>query len=133
MKKITIALLFVFTFFSFTKAQQLVYRPINPAFGGNSYNYSWLLSSANAQNQFDDEDGLSGRSSLNSFTESINRQLISRITNNLFGDTFGEGDLAPGTYTFGSLYIEISNTTGGLLINILDTETGEQTEILIPE
>ncbi len=133
MKKYILTLLILITFLSFCKAQQLVYKPINPAFGGNAYNYSWLLSSANAQNQFDDNDGLSRRSNLSSFTESINRQLISRITSNLFGDTFGEGDLTPGTYTFGSLYIEISNTTGGLLINILDTQTGEQTEILIPE
>jgi len=29
-----------------TYGQQFVYTPINPAFGGNPYNYSWMLSSA---------------------------------------------------------------------------------------
>ena len=29
--------------------QDLKYKPINPAFGGESYNYTWLLSQAQAQ------------------------------------------------------------------------------------
>ena len=33
-------------------ASELVYCPINPAFGGNPLNYQWLLSSAQAQNKF---------------------------------------------------------------------------------
>jgi len=33
-------------------AQQMVYKPMNPAFGGDGYNYQWLLSSANAQNPY---------------------------------------------------------------------------------
>ena len=33
--------------------QQLTYEPINPAFGGDTFNYQWLLSSANAQNSFE--------------------------------------------------------------------------------
>ncbi len=37
------------------KSQQLVYKPVNPAFGGDTFNYQWLLSSANAQNQFDEK------------------------------------------------------------------------------
>ena len=32
--------------------QQLTYEPINPAFGGDTFNYNWLISSANAQNGF---------------------------------------------------------------------------------
>ena len=33
------------------RAQDFVYTPINPAFGGGYYNYSWLMNSANSQNQ----------------------------------------------------------------------------------
>ena len=39
-------------------AQDFVYTPKNPAFGGNPYNYSWLLSSAQAQNDKEDNSAL---------------------------------------------------------------------------
>jgi curli production assembly/transport component CsgF len=117
-------------------AQQFVYKPINPAFGGDTFNYQWLMSSASAQNQFDDNDsrtnGLRDFDSLDSFTDSLNRQILSELSRKLFGDQFGEGDLKPGTYVFGSIYLEVIQTGQGLLINILNTDTGEQSEILIP-
>ena len=31
-------------------AQDLVYTPKNPAFGGEVFNYQWMLNSANVQN-----------------------------------------------------------------------------------
>ena len=115
-------------------AQQLVYRPINPAFGGDTFNYQWLLSSATAQNQFDNASSSysSTSSSLGSFTDSLNRQLLSQLSTKLFGNQFGEGDLKPGTYIFGSMYLEVTQANGGLLIKILNTSTGEQSEIIIP-
>ncbi|HAV55199.1 MAG TPA: curli assembly protein CsgF, partial [Aequorivita sp.] len=32
-------------------AQQFSYKPLNPAFGGDTFNYNWLLSSATSQNK----------------------------------------------------------------------------------
>lgn len=117
-------------------AQQLVYKPVNPAFGGDTFNYQWLLSSASAQNQFDEQDkkgfNIKDLNSLNSFTESLNRQVLSELSRKLFGDQFGDGDLKPGTYVFGSLYLEVIQTSQGLLISILNTDTGEQSQIVIP-
>lgn len=117
-------------------AQQLVYKPVNPAFGGDTFNYQWLLSSASAQNQFDDKDknafNLKDLNSLDSFTDSLNRQILSELSRKLFGDQFGNGDLKPGTYIFGSIYLEVIQTSQGLLISILNTSTGEQSQIVIP-
>ncbi|MFC4162569.1 curli assembly protein CsgF [Epilithonimonas zeae] len=119
------------------KSQQLVYKPINPAFGGDTFNYQWLLSSANAQNPFDDEDSyknlLDGLNSMDSFTESLNRQILSQLSQKLFEDQFGNGPLTPGNYMFGSLYLQVTQSSQGLLINILNTDNGEQTEIVIPK
>ncbi len=121
---------------TFLNAQQLVYKPVNPAFGGETFNYQWLLSSASSQNQFDNNDkgGLNLRDfdSLSSFTDSLNRQILSELSRKLFGDQFGEGDLQPGTYVFGSIYLEVIQTGQGLLISILNTQTGEQSEIVVP-
>ncbi len=113
--------------------QQFVYKPVNPAFGGDTFNYQWLLSSAVAQNQFKNTTSSYGSlSSLDSFTESLNRQLLSQLSQKLFGDQFGEGNLKPGNYTFGSMYVQVAQSDKGLIIKILNTTTGEQSEIIIP-
>lgn len=117
-------------------AQQFVYKPINPAFGGDTFNYQWLMSSASAQNQFSDTSragfNLRDQNSLDSFTDNLNRQILNELSRKLFGDKFGDGDLKPGTYVFDSIYLEVLQTGQGLLISILNTSTGEQSQIVIP-
>lgn len=136
MKNLTVVMIFFAGTF-LAKSQQLVYKPINPAFGGDTFNYQWLLSSANAQNQFDEKSNidnlLSGLNSLDSFTQSLNRQILSQLSSKLFQEQFGDGALKPGNYIFGSLYLQVTSTAQGLLINILDTGSGDQSEIVIPK
>lgn len=133
MKRILIISIFLAAL-SFVSGQQFVYKPINPAFGGDTFNYQWLLSSATAQNQFKTDTSATTRdtSALSSFTDSINRQLLSELSQKLFGNQFQDG-LKPGTYMFGSLYIQITQSDKGLLISILNTSTGEQSEIIVPK
>ena len=77
---------FLVLFPLFLSAQEMVYKPVNPAFGGDTFNYQWLLSSANAQNTFEEESDFSfgDESELDNFTESLNRQLLNKITSYLF-------------------------------------------------
>jgi curli production assembly/transport component CsgF len=42
------------------------------------------------------------------------------------------GSLGPGSYVFGTLSVDIYNSNLGMVVDILDTETGEQTQIIIP-
>lgn len=119
----------------YATAQQLVYKPINPAFGGDSFNYQWLLSSASAQNQFDNEkdNNLFGEeSAIKGFQNDIDRQILNQLSRDLFGGNFGEVDMKPGIYNYGNMYIEIKEYSKGLIIQIFNTQTGEQTEILLP-
>ena len=130
MKKLFFIVAFFISFVGFS--QQLVYKPVNPAFGGDTFNHQWLLAAANAQNSFKDpvaEDRK--RTQLDQFSESLNRQLLSQLTRSLFASQLGDG-LQPGTFNFGSLSLEIYETGEGLVINILDTSTGEQTQIIVP-
>ena len=115
-------------------AQSIVYKPINPSFlGGNSFNAQWLLSQAEAQNKFKEASSSSNRTSdLDRFVETLNRQLLNQLSRDLFQTEFGDSALTEGTFTFGSLVIEIVPTSGGLSINILDTNNGEQTQIIVP-
>ncbi len=128
-----ILLLSVFLLCCTAQAQELVYTPKNPAFGGNPYNSQWLLSQAQAQNSFKDNSAENrNQTELERFKSSLNSQLFSQVSRNLFSNQFGDGDLQEGSYTFGSLAVDIYPSEDGLVINILDTNTGEQTQIIIP-
>jgi curli production assembly/transport component CsgF len=114
-------------------SQELVYRPRNPAFGGDTFNYQWLLSSADSQNLYKDKAAAKDeRSELEQFTENLNNQLLNQVSRSLFTQQFGEDGISEGNYVFGSLSVEVYQSTGGLTINILDTVTGEQTQVIIP-
>ncbi len=134
MKK-TIALIIIGFASTYFYGQQLVYEPVNPAFGGDTFNYNWLLSAAEAQNGFQEEDG--GREELSEveqFAENLNNQLLNQLSRSLFADQFGtDGELQEGTFSFGSLFIEIFPSSEGLVVNILDTTTGDQTQIIVPQ
>ena len=119
---------------SYCFGQQIVYKPVNPAFGGDTFNYQWLLSSAEAQNGFEDPSGTSEReeqTELEKFQDDLNRQVLGSLSRSVFDSQLGDG-LQEGTFTVGDLALEIFDTPEGLVINILDTNTGEQTQIIVP-
>ena len=126
-------LLFVFVFSFSVNAQDLVYKPKTPAFGGDTFNYHWLLSSAESQNKLKD-DGVETeqKSELEKFIDNLNSQLLNQVSRSLFAEQFGNDGISEGTYTFGSLSIDVYPSEGGLTISILDTTTGEQTQVIIP-
>lgn len=119
-------------------AQQLVYRPVNPAFGGDTFNYSWLLSSAQAQdstvdpNQATSTSSFQRATSIETFQQQLNSQLLSQLSRNLVSSQFGEEGLEDGTYNIGSLEVDVITTLDGVTISILDSNTGESTEVIIP-
>jgi curli production assembly/transport component CsgF len=131
MKLVIIISFLLFSYIGFS--QQLTYKPVNPNFGGDTFNYQFLMSSAQAQNSFKDpmSDRRNEETELERLNGDLNRQLLSQISRQLFTSEFGE-DLTEGTFNFGSLALEIFDTGNGLVINILDTTTGEQTQIIIP-
>lgn len=114
-------------------AQNFIYRPKNPAFGGDTFNYQWLASSADSQNKFTDKTiPQNTQTELERFTTSLNSLLLSQISSSLFKQQFGTDGIKIGSYTFGSLSVEVYPSTGGLTVDILDTKTGEQTQVIIP-
>ncbi len=128
--------LFLLTAPLFMYGQDFTYSPTNPAFGGNTLNYSWLLNSANAQNTLSDPDAAASnrRNSLDRFSESLNNQLLSQISRNLLQSNgfFGESGIQTGTYEFGDLLVDIVPGLEGLIITINDLATGNQTQLTIP-
>lgn len=116
-----------------TSAQALVYKPVNPAFGGDTFNYQWLLSSAEAQNKKKDKIvEVAPQTDLERFKANLNSQLLSQISSSLYKKQFGSDGIKEGSYTFGGYSIDVFPSTDGLTLNILDTNTGEQTQVIIP-
>lgn len=121
------------------EAQNLVYHPINPAFGGSYYNYSWLLSSAEAQKaQTEDETsslfGGFGREEdpLADFSDRLQSQILNELTERILKEKFGDFSLEQGEYNVGNYQINITDSDQGLQIHILDTKTGGESRITVP-
>lgn len=122
-----------------SEAQTLTYKPKNPAFGGNTFNYNWLLSSAQAQDTNKDPDAAErsfsfNQNPLDDFSENLNRQLLGRLSQELFRNQFGTDGLGlqEGTYNLGDFQVDITPTAEGLAITILDAATGGQTQVIVP-
>jgi curli production assembly/transport component CsgF len=130
MKKYLFVLFLLITCYGF--GQQMAYKPINPAFGGDTFNYNWLLSSAQAQNGFKaTSTGGTALTQLEEFQQSLNSQFLSDLSRSVFDSQLGDG-LQEGTFTIGDLALEVYDTPKGLVVNILNVTTGEQTQIIIP-
>lgn len=115
-------------------AQDMVYKPKNPAFGGDTFNYNWLLSSAQAQDLFSENRSrqTTQRSTAENFANSLNNLLLSQISRQIISDQFGEDGLQEGTYTLGNFQVDVASTLEGLTITIFDQAQGESTQIVIP-
>ncbi|WDY60112.1 curli assembly protein CsgF [Pseudomonas sp. PSKL.D1] len=106
------------------QATELVYTPVNPAFGGNPLNGTWLLNNAQAQNDHDDPD-LKDRSSAFAGTSALERfsnQLESRMLSQLL-DNIGNGQT--GSMATDAFLIDVIDDSGALSIQVTDRATGE--------
>lgn len=137
-KTIQSSLFILFFLFNISNlyAQQLVYTPINPSFGGSPLNGSWLFSQAQAQNGFT-AGGSSAYSPystdpLADFTSSLNRQILSQLSRNLISSMFGENGLESGRYEIGDYIIDITPGADGITIIIDDLVNGGETTIVVP-
>jgi curli production assembly/transport component CsgF len=163
--KIIASIVSVLCFCAVGMAQDLVYKPINPSFGGDTFNGPWMLSSADAQNKYkeDQTNQFKQQTDLERFKSNLNNQFLNRLSNALLDSKFGNGtgtgsgtgtgtgtgvgtgtgtgsgisngnggSLGPGSYVFGTLSVDIYNSNLGMVVDILDTDTGEQTQIIIP-
>ncbi|MGL4446949.1 curli assembly protein CsgF [Shewanella sp.] len=103
-------------------ATELVYTPVNPAFGGNYLNGSYLLSNAAAQNSYKNGSGYTPPTAL----ERLASSLESRLMSQLFNDAANGGN---GYLKTNDFEIQVVNEDGTLLVHIKDLATGETTVI----
>lgn len=104
----------------------MVFQFVNPNFGGNPNNGSFLLNEANAQNSYKDPNGYdfdtSTPSPLDNFTSVIQSQLLGNLVGNI-----SQGK--PGRLVTKDFIVDVKNTDGRLTMNILDRTTGKSSTI----
>ena len=107
-------------------ATEIVYQPINPSFGGNPMNGSFLLQKAQSQNAHTAPD--EGRSLVDRFRDALERNIINSLTRRI-----ADGEIVEGLYDTGEYTVEvIGQPDGSVLVYITHNETGEQTVITMP-
>ncbi len=110
-------------------ATELVYTPVNPSFGGNPLNGTWLLNNAQAQNDHDDPDlksrsSVAGTSALERFTSQLQSRLLGQLLDNIStGNT--------GSLSTDSFIVNVIDDSGALSIEVTDRVTGEISEIQV--
>lgn len=117
-------------------AWELVYTPVNPNFGGNPMNGSFLLGTAQAQDKHKEPDSDSEDSPLQDFNKQLQRALLNKLVSTTIANSEivgADGKFLPGEWVFGdfSLTIVAIPGTGEILMTTTDTLTGESTQVRI--
>lgn len=112
-------------------AQDLVYTPVNPSFGGNPFNSSHLLSIAQQQNEHDNQT-FTPRDPQQQFADSLERRILSRTSQLITERIFGEGEDDSGEFTIGDQQIVFQRTGEQVEIALTDLRTGATSNLTIP-
>jgi curli production assembly/transport component CsgF len=113
-------------------AQDVVYEPISPTFGGNPFNSNHVLGVANANNDFRDPRAPSSNSQADIFARQLQSRLLSALSSQIVDAIFGENPQESGTIGFGGQTINFFRTLDEVTIIIRNDETGEETKIVVP-
>ena len=122
-------------------ATELVYQPINPSFGGNPLYGQYMLNSALATNKHKDPDldingsGLEEKSPLQSFNDSLERAILSRLATAASSKIIGaNGQFVPGRLETDNFTIDVADVGGGMLsITTIDKVTGAVTTFQVSQ
>ena len=113
-------------------AQDMVYQPVDPSFGGNPFNSAHLLGIANAQNDYKDPAAQQSNSQADVFARQLQSRLLSALSSQIVDAIFGENPQESGTISFGGQTIDFNRSLTEVTLNITDDTTGEVTTIVIP-
>ena len=113
-------------------AQDIVYQPINPSFGGNPFNSNHLLGIANAQNDFTNPASSSSSSQADIFARQLQSRLLSALSSQIVTAIFGDNPQESGTISFGGQTVNFIRSLTEVTITIVNDDTGEETVIVVP-
>lgn len=112
------------------EAGELVYKPINPNFGGNSFNDGILLGTANAQNKFTAKR--KERDPTEQFVRSLQSRLFSSLASQVQDAIFGDDPKDSGSFTVGDQQVSFVRGLETITLEISNTASGSSTVIEVP-
>lgn len=113
-------------------AQQLVYTPVNPSFGGNPFNSSHLLGLAGAQNLYRANKVPTAELTQDElFAQQLQSQLLSGLASRVTEAIFGENPQQSGTISFGGQTVAFVRDLENVTVTITNA-LGAQTVIKVP-
>jgi len=114
-------------------AQELVYQPNNPSFGGNPFNSAHLLGIANSQNDFEaPEDPEAEQTQAEIFLRQLQSRLLSGLATQVSEAIFGDNPQDQGTIAFDDQIIDFMRGLDSVTINVTDLTLGTTTTIVLP-
>jgi curli production assembly/transport component CsgF len=127
-------------------AGDITFTPINPSFGGNTFNAANLMAMATAQNSYKrkaDEEAKrqaaieqaarsTGQSASDRFVQHLQSRLYASLADQVAGAIFGENAQQQGTLRFDDQEISFINDGTSIHLTVVNFATGETTEIVVP-
>ena len=144
-KKTTIlSSLMLFTVVLEINARDLVYQPVNPAFGGSPLNGPFILGQAQANNfrYLESPDAKRQRRQQDAtnltndpaaqFQRQITSSLLSQIASTIGQQILGENARDNGRFSVGGTSVDFLRVGGQIVVNINEGGTGGRTQITLP-
>lgn len=136
MKKYLLILGFFTSISGYSSASELVYKPVNPSFGGNPLNGSFLLSKAQGQNKH--KAPQSKKSFEEKVSDALERATLSDIVSKYKDTVLGESAVINNgedtSFISGDYQIDIlSSNSDTITIEVTDLLTDKVTIIEIPK
>lgn len=123
-------------------ASDVVYRPVNPSFGGNSLNSNHLMAIANAQNDYKPPapptQGGSGatqtpaQAQAAQFLAQLQSRLIASLATQVTEAIFGAEPQNSGQVVFGTQTVDFERGLTEITITLTDTANKSSTNISVP-
>ncbi|MGI9419275.1 MAG: curli assembly protein CsgF [Geminicoccaceae bacterium] len=111
-------------------SSELVYKPINPNFGGNPFNDGILLGTANAQNKYERER--EERDPTEQFARSLQSRLFSGLARQVEDAIFGDDPQDNGVFTVGAQQVSFERGLEFITIEISNLDDGGVTVVQVP-
>ena len=119
-------------------AQELVYTPISPSFGGSSFNSAHVLAIAEIDRPDPPSFGAGGAADRGAtqadfFIRQLENRILSQLSSNITEAIFGDNADPSGTFSFDQTELNFQTLLDGtILIEIVDLSTGGVTTIEVP-
>jgi curli production assembly/transport component CsgF len=126
---LTAVLLFAF---DMPASADMIYKPVNPSFGGDSFNSSHLQGLATAQNQFTKTSTSATQTTSERFLSMLQTRLYSSLASQVAEAIFGDNAQPSGTIVFDDQQIAFVNTGTEIQLTVTDFTTGQVTNITVP-